>query len=66
MSLFKRERVSGVDGTTCSFIDNSFQTDRNVEVILSYLLTSKKDRIAGQWWWTPLIPALRRQRQVDF
>jgi hypothetical protein len=36
MSLFKRERVSGVDGTTCSFIDNSFQTDRNVEVNVSW------------------------------
>jgi hypothetical protein len=22
--------------------------------------------LAGQWWHTPLIPALRRQRQVDF
>jgi hypothetical protein len=21
---------------------------------------------AGQWWRTPLIPALRRQRQADF
>ena len=22
--------------------------------------------LAGQWWLTPLIPALRRHRQVDF
>jgi hypothetical protein len=26
----------------------------------------KKLRIAGQWWCMPLIPALGRQRQVDF
>ena len=23
-------------------------------------------RVAGRWWRTPLIPALRRQKQVDF
>jgi hypothetical protein len=26
----------------------------------------EKRNIAGQWWHTLLIPALRRQRQVDF
>jgi hypothetical protein len=26
----------------------------------------KNTEIAGQWWRTPLIMALRRQRQVDF
>jgi hypothetical protein len=26
----------------------------------------KRDRLTGQWWRTPLIPALWRQRQVDF
>jgi hypothetical protein len=26
----------------------------------------KKKRLAGQWWFTPLIPALGRQRQADF
>jgi hypothetical protein len=25
-----------------------------------------QDRVSGQWWHTPLIPALGRQRQVDF
>jgi hypothetical protein len=25
----------------------------------------KVKTLAGQWWHTPLIPALRRQRQVD-
>jgi pterin-4a-carbinolamine dehydratase len=44
---------------------------------LSYKCNRKKFRtyayqkkeilnIAGQWWHTPLIPALRRQRQADF
>jgi hypothetical protein len=27
---------------------------------------SKKLRRAGRWWYMPLIPALGRQRQVDF
>jgi hypothetical protein len=26
----------------------------------------QKIRRVGQWWCTPLIPALGRQRQVDF
>jgi hypothetical protein len=35
------------------------------------LETTSKDAVkkmpgAGQWWQTPLIPALERQRQVDF
>jgi hypothetical protein len=26
----------------------------------------RKEKKAGQWWRTPLIPALGRQRQADF
>jgi hypothetical protein len=33
---------------------------------LLYLKTKTKTVEAGQWWWTPLIPALRKQRQADF
>jgi hypothetical protein len=35
-----------------------------IAYINAYIKFSKLH--AGQWWYTPLIPALRRQRQVDF
>jgi hypothetical protein len=31
-----------------------------------FLNSSKTLKLAGQWWCTPLIPALGRQKQVDF
>ena len=32
----------------------------------SYVFTFKEAAAAWQWWYTPLIPALGRQRQADF
>lgn len=31
-----------------------------------YLQLKKNVELPGQWWCTPLVPALRIQRQVDF
>jgi hypothetical protein len=36
-----------------------------IKIILS-LLILKVINLDGQWWRTPLIPALGRQRQADF
>jgi hypothetical protein len=30
------------------------------------MITIKRQWFPGQWWHAPLIPALRRQREVDF
>jgi hypothetical protein len=30
------------------------------------ILTDERPNLAGQWWHMTLIPALERQRQVDF
>jgi hypothetical protein len=32
----------------------------------TFIVKRDKETFAGQWWHTPLIPALGRQRQVDF
>jgi hypothetical protein len=36
----------------------------SLRLAISYIVN--KYLLAGQWWCTPLIPALGRQRQVDF
>jgi hypothetical protein len=40
--------------------------DRQTSKKKGKVKVKKKKKRAGQWWHTPLIPALRRQRQVDF
>jgi hypothetical protein len=50
-------RVQGQLGLQSTFQDSQGYTGRKNLV----LKTNK-----GQWWRTPLIPALGRQRQVDF
>jgi hypothetical protein len=38
------------------------------KIMVAVLFSFKKKSIkcSGQWWCTPLIPALGRQRQADF
>jgi hypothetical protein len=43
----------------------SFKPARTAwETVLANII--KITKVAGQWWRTPLVPALRRQRQADF
>jgi hypothetical protein len=39
------------------------QTNKKGEIVFNSV---KNLSFAEQWWHTPLIPALRRQRQADF
>ena len=41
--------------------------DRNLAVSSTMVIRTKgENKKAGQWWCTPVIPALGRQRQADF
>jgi hypothetical protein len=37
-----------------------------IKLIKINVIKNKKQNKAGQWWRTPLIPELGRQRQADF
>jgi hypothetical protein len=44
----------------------SFKTVRTVTQRNCLKKQNKNKSVAGQWWRMPLIPALGRQKQVDF
>jgi hypothetical protein len=49
----------------CTFHEHAHTCTPNLkEIEEKYLGKDKKN--SGAWWCTPLIPALGRQRQVDF
>jgi hypothetical protein len=50
----------------CTFIPLSFMQMILHTLYVHYLAPLKLPLEAGRWWHTPLIPALRRQRQVNF
>jgi hypothetical protein len=50
-----------------AFFSTSIVTEGDVLDMLFWVQQNfKKKKKAGQWWHTPLIPALGRQRQEDF
>jgi hypothetical protein len=48
---------------SCRF---SVGNTKNVLYLFRNLKNKNKKHVAWRWWHTPLIPALGRQRQVDF
>jgi hypothetical protein len=66
-------RVSSLDlptsGPLCGFVPGSFLFAAHPSPLQVFTLSKtplNKSGRAGQWWRTPLIPALGRQRQADF
>ena len=63
------------DGWTNCDINTDTDTHRHTHIIQAWRIgcflscemwVIENESKAGQWWWTPLIPALGRQRQEDF
>jgi hypothetical protein len=47
-------------------LNERLHTYINAELRIGKFLAIENGFVAGQWWRMPLIPALGRQRQVDF
>jgi hypothetical protein len=55
---------AGYEGSETTQCQGERLRDNELRVVDGYLQDENQGR-AGQWWCTPLIPALRKQRQAD-
>jgi hypothetical protein len=67
MSMYNRiahhSQQGGIAETPCGRADQQNVLYPNAEILSIH---KKRMAVAGQWWSTPLIPAVGRQRQVNF